>query len=142
MTIFDFDLLRPAKPANRDELEPGARADVATASSVAFNFTYDGTNRRVSQTVNDNSWWSVPSSAASTSYTANNLDQYSAVSSFAPTYDTNGNLTCDGSYQYSYDFASRLTGISKLGTSGNCASSTTTVAAYVYDAQGRRRAKP
>jgi hypothetical protein len=64
----------------------------------------DGTNRRVSQTVNDNSWWSVPSGAASTSHTDNDLDQYSAVGSFAPTYDTNGNLTCDGSFKCKRSF--------------------------------------
>ena len=112
-----------------------------SATSVTFNHAYDSTNRQVSQTTTDNSWWSYPTTAASTSYTANNLNQYTAVGAVIPTYDGNGNLTCDGSYLYSYDAESRLTGISSLATAGNCASTPTTIAAYTYDAQARRKTK-
>src|SRR5208337_3948577 len=103
-----------------------------------FGYAYDATNRRISQTATDKSWWSYPTSAASVAYTANNLDQYTAVGSATPTYDGNGNLAYDGGFTYCYDAESRLTSILSAGT---CASPTTTVAAYAYDGQGRRKSK-
>jgi YD repeat-containing protein len=66
------------------------------------------------------------------SYTANNLDQYSAVGAVTPTYDGNGNLTYDGTFTYGYDAESRLTSVTQGGT---------TIATYAYDAQGRRKSK-
>jgi RHS repeat-associated protein len=65
------------------------------------------------------------------SYTANNLDQYSAVGSVTPTYDGNGNLTFDGVFTYGYDAENRLISASGAGNT----------AAYAYDAQGRRKSK-
>jgi len=71
--------------------------------------------RRVSQTATDNSYWSYPAATASTvSYTANNLDQYSAVGSVTPTYDGNGNLTFDGVFTYGYDAENRLISAARL----------------------------
>jgi RHS repeat-associated protein len=64
-------------------------------------------------------------------YTADNLDEYSAVGSVSPTYDANGNLTFDGTFTYGYDAENRL-------ISASCAGNT---AAYAYDAQGRRKSK-
>jgi RHS repeat-associated protein len=66
------------------------------------------------------------------SYTANNLDQYSAVGAVTPTYDANGNLTYDGTFTYGYDAESRLVSVTQGGTA---------VATYAYDAQGHRKAK-
>jgi len=109
-----------------------------TATSATFTYGYDQTNRRISQTANDNSWWSYPTTTANVSYTANNLNQYTAVGSVTPSYDGNGNLAYDGSFNYCYDAESRLIAIIGGGT---CASPTSTVAAYAYDAQGRRKSK-
>ena len=66
------------------------------------------------------------------SYTANNLDQYTAVGAVTPTYDGNGNLTFDGTFTYGYDAESRLTSVTQGGT---------TVATYAYDALGHRKSK-
>jgi RHS repeat-associated protein len=111
---------------------PAAAQTAPSASSAAFTYLYDKTNRRVSQTTTDNSYWSYPAATASTvSYTANNLDQYSAIGSVTPTYDGNGNLTSDGTFTYGYDAESRL--ISAVGPG--------ITAAYAYDAQGRRKSK-
>jgi RHS repeat-associated protein len=116
-----------------------AATQTAPSAAVAstFNYQYDGTNRRVGQS-GDKSWWNYPAVALSVSYTANNLNQYSAVGSVSPTYDGNGNLTYDGTFTYCYDAESRLTAVLSAGT---CASPTTTVASYAYDAQGRRKSK-
>jgi RHS repeat-associated protein len=103
-----------------------------TASAATFTYGYNGANQRTSQAATDNSYWSYPTAAATAvSYTANNLDQYTAIGSVTPTYDGNGNLTFDGTFTYSYDAESRL--ISASGA-GNTAS-------YAYDAQGRRKSK-
>jgi RHS repeat-associated protein len=111
---------------------PTVAQTAPTASSAAFTYLYDATNRRISQTATDNSYWSYPTATASTvSYTANNLDQYSAVGPVTPTYDGNGNLIFDGTFIYGYDAENRL--ISAVGA-GN-------TAAYTYDAQGRRKSK-
>ena len=71
-------------------------------------------------------------SPTTVSYTANNLDQYTAVGAVTPTYDGNGNLTFDGTFTYGYDAESRLTSVTQGGTM---------VATYAYDALGHRKSK-
>ena len=110
----------------------------SASTSVTFGYSYDGDNRRIGQTATDKSWWNYPTTAASVAYTANNLNQYSAVGSVGPTYDGDGDLTSDGTFTYCYDDERRLTSILSAGT---CASPTATVASYAYDARGRRKSK-
>ncbi len=101
-----------------------------TASSVVFAHSYNKVNQRIGLAVSDNAWINYPAAAASTvSYTANNLNQYTAVGAVTPTYDTNGNLTFDGTYTLGYDVENRLVSASGAGTS----------AAYTFDAQGNRK---
>jgi RHS repeat-associated protein len=111
---------------------PAAAQTAPAASTVTFGHGYDLTNRRISQSASDNSWWSYPAAASTVSYTANSLNQYSAIGSVSPTYDGDGNLTYDGTFTYLYDAESRLTSV-KQGT--------TAVASYAYDAQGRRKSR-
>jgi hypothetical protein len=80
---------------------PGQTAPAAFSAS--FSFTYDANNRRI----NGNH----PAAAPPVSYTANNLNQYTAGGSASPTYDGNGNLTYDGHFTYCYDTESRLTSV-------------------------------
>ena len=102
-----------------------------TAVSASFMFGYDATNRRIGQSATDNSWWSYPATATNVSYTANALNQYSAVGSVTPSYDGNGNLTYDGTLTYGYDAENRL--VSATGTG--------LTASYAYDAQSHRKSK-
>ena len=117
---------------------PAPAQTLPTAAAVTFNYQYDATNRRIGQTATDKTWWNYPTTAGSTSYTANALNQYTAVGSAAPTYDADGDLASDGTYSYCYDAERRLTGILSAGT---CASAATVVASYAYDARGRRKRK-
>ena len=72
---------------------PAPSQTTPLAASASFAFAYDATNRRVNQTATDNSWWSYPTAATNVSYTANNLNQYTAVGGANYGYDKDGNLT-------------------------------------------------
>jgi RHS repeat-associated protein len=49
---------------------------------------------------------------ASTNYTSNGLNQYTAVGSYGPTYDNNGNLITYGGDTYTYDDENKLVSVS------------------------------
>lgn len=110
---------------------PAASAPTA-GPLVNFGHTYSKVNQRTGQTTDDSTWLSYPAGVPSTTvYTANSLNQYTAVGGVTPTYDGNGNLTSDGTYTLGYDLENRL-------TSANGAGNT---AAYAFDARGRRKAR-
>ncbi len=75
--------------------------------------------------------FAVAATPSTVNYTANALNQYSAVDAVTPTYDDNGNLTYDGTFTYVYDSENRLTGITGGGVT----------ASYAYDARGRRKSR-
>lgn len=54
-----------------------------------------------------------------------------AVGAVTPTYDTNGNLTSDGTYTLGYDAENRLVSASGAGS----------IATYTFDAQGSRKTR-
>src|ERR1700688_1317938 len=111
---------------------PAPTAAAPTASSVSFNHSYNKVNQRIGQTATDNSWFNYPAATPSTvSYTADALNQYTAVGAVTPSYDGNSNLTSDGTFTFGYDAENRLTSASGAGNT----------AAYTYDAQGRRKTK-
>ena len=127
-TTYTYDALNRLTGATWDP------APAATAPSpgtlVTFNHTYNKANERISQIVSDSTWLSYPpASPRTTTYAANALNQYTTVGAVTPTYDGNGNLTFDGTYDLSYDAENRL--LVSLGA-GN-------IAVYNYDAQGRRK---
>ena len=111
---------------------PAPTAAPPSASGVTFAHSYNKANQCIGQTASDNSWLNYPAATPGTvSYTANALNQYTAVGAVSPTYDGNGSLTSDGAFAFGYDAENRLT--SAVGA-GNTAS-------YTYDAQGRRKTK-
>lgn len=68
------------------------------------------------------------------SRTVNNLNEYTNVGGVAFTYSANGDLTRDGTYDYTYDELGRLLKVERV-------SDGSVVATYKYDALGRRVAK-
>ena len=52
---------------------------------------------------------SVIDGSGTTPYTSNNLNQYTAADGVSYQYDTSGNMTYDGHYDYGYDPENRLT---------------------------------
>ncbi len=127
-TNFNYDAMNRPTGVSWDPA-PTATAP-GVASSVTFGHSYNKVNQRIGQAVSDNSWINYPASTpATTTYVPNTLSQYTSVGGVAQTYDTNGNLTSDGTYTYGYDPESRLVSASGAGTSG----------AYTFDAQGSRK---
>ena len=92
-------------------------------------FVYDTMGNRTTSTI----------TTGSSSYSGNILNQYIQVQitgttntgTAINTYDKNGNLTSNGTFNFSYDYQNRLVEVKK-------ASDNTTVAEYTYDVLGRR----
>lgn len=68
-----------------------------------------------------------------TEYSRNSLDQYTSVDGTDYSYDDNGNLTDDGTYDYYYDCENRLMDVNDANGQR--------VATYSYDYKGRRICK-
>ena len=73
---------------------------------------------------------SVTDGGSSTSYTPNNLNEYTAVGAVSPTYSTDGNLITYGNWSYAYDSYNRLTGATNISASVS--------ASFNYDGRNRR----
>ena len=67
---------------------------------------------------------------SSTNYTANNVNQYTAINSQNLTYDADGNMLSDGNWTYTWDGENRLTRM--------VSTNLTKTLAFTYDYQGRR----
>jgi RHS repeat-associated protein len=93
------------------------RADYPSVADANYYYDPIGNRRKVEQ-------------SGTTNYTANNLNEYTAVGGTSYTYDDNGNLTNDGTYKYYYDCENRLTDVNNQ--------SNQQVASYEYDFAGRR----
>jgi len=97
---------------------PQAGYDAATNAVRTVTYVYDAAGNRNSVTDNGNS----------STYTVNNLNQYTAVSGTNYTYSTRGDLIGDGTWTYQYNYEGHLINASRAGMS----------VAYKYDTQGRR----
>ena len=111
---------------------PASATAIPPRSGVTFNHAYNKANQRVGQTATDNSWLNYPTATPSlVNYTANALNQYTAVGAITPSYDGNGNLISDGTFTFGYDAENRLISASDAGNT----------VSYAFDAQGRRKTK-
>ena len=81
-------------------------------------YSYDSMGNRITTVIN----------GTTTTYTTNNVNEYTSVGSVADTYDKDGNLLSDGTNTYTYNSLNQL--ISVTGPSG-----TTT---YTYNALGQQ----
>jgi RHS repeat-associated protein len=95
------------------------------STGEVFEYTYDATGNRLSQTVTINE---IP---ITTTYTYDDANRLSQVDAQAYTWDNNGNLLSDGERYYYYDPANRLTALVE--------GEDTTY--YLYNGQGDRIAQ-
>ena len=101
------------------QLDSGGKHTSAGTQISGRQFTYD--QDEIGNRISVNS---------STSYTANNVNQYIAINSQNLTYDGDGNLLTDGVWTYTWDGENRLTRM--------VSTNLTKTLAFTYDYQGRR----
>ena len=89
--------------SNRDEVTGVTEPSGSPFSDQSFD--YDAAYNR--------SNWTLGST--STSYTANNLDEYTAIGAAAPGWNSDGGLSSYAGYTYSYDALMRLTEVDYSG---------------------------
>lgn len=105
----------------------GQTDDLAgTASDYGATFAYNPASQIVSYGRSNDSYAFTGYATASTAYTANALNQYSAVGGGSLGYDSNGNLSANGGTSFTYDVENRL--VTATGT---------LTANLVYDPLGR-----
>ncbi|WP_066798435.1 RHS repeat domain-containing protein [Sphingomonas soli] len=99
-TVYGYDGISRLSSATTD----------LTGSSydVTAGYAYNPASQIVTRTRSNDNYAYAGYATASTSYTANGLNQYSAVGAAGYTYDDNGNLTSDGTTSYTYDVENRL----------------------------------
>jgi len=88
-----------------------------TTYDTTTTFTYNPASQITSRTQNNDLFAWTGAEGVNRAYTANGLNQYSAVAGASYSYDANGNLTVDGSQAYVYDVENRLVSRSGGGTS-------------------------
>jgi RHS repeat-associated protein len=100
------------------------------ASNVAitgqnFGYAFDGIGNRTTTSID---------TTTNATYTSNTQNQYTAIatgSTVNPAYDTDGNLTDDGTKLYEWDAENRLVAVKRKSDSAS-------IATYTYDDQSRR----
>ncbi len=120
---FVYDNIRRLEKAYMGSTTPDSPVGNAYDDLIEFDMDDDG-NRNTKDVT------PYGGSASSTSYTTNNLNQYTAVGGTTYLYDDNGNLTDDGNQEYVYDYRNQLVEVrDNVGL---------LIASYKYDAAGRR----
>ncbi len=109
---FSYAYDAVGRPVERgaDAFAYNARGEVtnATIDSAAWSYAYDHIGNRT--TASD--------SAGTTAYTANNVNQYTAVGADAPEYDLDGNLAAFGDRTNAWNAAGRLVSTTWTETNG------------------------
>jgi len=117
--VYTYDNIYQLTNVKYNVVDPIAESQNPGSSSfdsqMAYNF--DSLGNRIS-TVN----------TGTTSYTSNNMNQYTDVGGTNYSYDDNGNLISDGTNSYQYDYENRL----------NQVTTSTDTITYKYDGFGRR----
>lgn len=103
----------------------------SASGATTASYNYDSVGNRTTA-----SGTGIPST-----YTPNNLNQYSSVDAVSYSYDSNGNLTNDGDQIYEYDFENRLIRVTPAPPNTSLRGSAATEAIYAYDPFGRRLSK-
>jgi len=121
---FEYDSIRRLTTAWMGSSDPTAPSSNSYVKKVEYNYDDDGNRTSIVTTP-------YQQSATTTSYTTNNLNQYTQVAGTNRTHDANGNLTDDGTHLFSYDYRNQIVQVKRKSDS-------TVIAGYRYDALGRR----
>ena len=109
---------------------------------IVKDFAYDNLDRLTSETVDTEqsvwqyddvgNWTSTNQNGVSETRSVNADSEYNYITGMNPAHDANGNLVSDGTRNYVYDWANRLTEVWSGGQK---------IAEYTYDATNRRISK-
>ncbi|MFM8279331.1 MAG: RHS repeat-associated core domain-containing protein, partial [Candidatus Limnocylindrus sp.] len=121
---FEYDKARRLTVAWMGSSTPSSPSGNTYVNKIQYGMDDDGNRTTVTVTP-------YGSSPVNTSYTDNNLNQYTAVGGVSRSHDGNGNVSDDGTYLYEYNYKNLICRV-KLK------SNSSTVAEYKYDALGRR----
>ncbi len=100
-------------------------------SALTLGYSYNQDHQRSGVSASDATFLVSGLTAASQTYAPNTVNQYASVGATAYTYDTNGNLTSDGTWTYTYSNENILLTATKTGST----------VSYAYDPQNLRKAK-
>jgi RHS repeat-associated protein len=121
---FVYDKIRRLTTAWMGSTTPTAPAGNPYVKKIDHNYDDDGNRTSVVTTV-------YQQAPQTTSYTTNNLNEYTAVGGTTQVSDANGNLTDNGTYLFVYDYKNHIVQVKLKSTSA-------VIASYRYDALGRR----
>ncbi len=124
---FEYDKARRLTKAWMGSSTPASPSGNTYVQTIAYNMDDDGNRSSVVVTP-----YGV--SPTTTSYSANNLNQYTAVGGTSQSHDANGNLANNGTLTFKYNYKNLITEVRQ--SSGGAL-----VAEYLYDANGRRVVK-
>ena len=97
----------------------GLTNDLAsTSNDLTITNSLNPASQITSQSRSNDAYSWTQAANGSTSYTANNLNQYSAVGGTSYSYDNNGNLHSDGTNTWNFDALNRLTSSSTTAPGG------------------------
>lgn len=111
----------------------------ALAHDVIFGYSYTPASQLASQSRDNDAYAWTGHYNVDRNYAANGLNQYTGVGAASFCYDTNGNLTADGTTVYKYDVENRLIQ-ARVQVNSDCAALSytgTQRAALRYDPLGR-----
>jgi RHS repeat-associated protein len=121
---FAYDKLRRLTNAWIGSSSPSS--PVGNPYTKKIDYNYDDDANRTSVVVTP-----YQQSPSTTSYTTNNLNEYTDIGGTSQSHDANGNLTDDGTLLFEYDYMNHIVRIKRKSDSS-------VVATYRYDALGRR----
>jgi len=121
---FEYDRARRLTVAWMGSDTPASPSGNVYVKKIEYGMDDDGNRTTVTVTP-------YGSSPANTSYTDNNLNQYTLVGGVGRSHDQNGSVSDDGTYLYEYNYKNLICRV-KLKSNNNL------VATYKYDALGRR----
>ncbi len=121
---FEYDKLRRLTVAWMGSSNPASPSGNSYVKKIQYNYDDDGNRTSVVTTP-------YGQSAQTTTYSTNNLNEYTSVGGTTQVSDANGNLTDDGTYLFLYDYKNHIVQVKLKSTSA-------VIASYRYDALGRR----
>ncbi|WP_454283842.1 RHS repeat-associated core domain-containing protein [Ralstonia pickettii] len=102
----------------------------STSEEVQYTYTRNQIRELTGITWSNNTYQWTGATTGTQTYTSDGLNRYTGLILLSYSYDSNGNLAGDGTWNYSYDLDNRLKTASKLPS---------TSATLAYDAEGRLR---